>query len=238
MICQENVHAKPERLGEACEQTRASFSAYLDGALDGRTMGQLAAHLKKCTGCAEEFKACRALQDTLGELGPATVPSELQARLRDTLASEIGTGRHLSPVRRLARFWEQTLLPVGTRLGAGLAAALVILGSASWFLGLALPVQADDDRMAHLNAPKFLYAERTPEPLTTKDGYLAVLVEAKVDADGRVYDFNIMDGPSDPETRLRIEANLLQSVFQPATVFGERVPGHVMMTFVTVSARH
>lgn len=224
-------------MSEACEQTRGSFSAYLDGALDGRTMGQLAAHLHACEGCKTEFATWRALQNTLGELGPAKVPEELQSRLRDALASEMGTGRHLSPVRRLARLWERTLVPAGLRFGAGLAGAVVILGSASWFLGMALPVQANDDRMAHLNAPKFLYSERTPEPIATSGGYVAVLVEAKVDAEGRVYDFNIVDGPSDPTTRLRIEANLLQSVFQPATVFGERVPGHVMMTFMAVSAR-
>ncbi len=225
-------------LTEGCEQTRAGFSAYLDGALDGRTMGQLAAHLRECGVCENEFAAWRSMQDALSVLGPAPVPAELQAQLRDVLAGEISTGRHLSPVRRLCAFFERTLVPAGIRLGAGFAATLVILGSGAWLVGSALPVQANDDRLAHMNAPKYLYSQTMPEPVLAKGAFVAVVVDAKVDANGRVYDFELIDGPKDPETRLWIEANLLGSVFKPATVFGEAVPSHAMMTYTTVSARN
>lgn len=226
-----------ETSAEVCERTRAAFSAYLDGALDGNTMGELAAHLQQCRSCADEFEAWRSMQSALSVLGPARAPLELQARLRDVLASEISTGRHLSPFRRFQEFCGRTLAPAGLRFGAGLAATLVILGSAACFLGTALPVQANDDRMAHMNAPKYLYSQAPTDPIVTKDGFVAVLVDAKVDANGRVYDYELIDGPKDPQTRLRIEANLLGSVFKPATVFGEPVPGHAMMTYTTVSAR-
>ena len=85
---------------EGARGARRGFSAYLDGALDGRTMAQLAAHMRECALCATEFEAWRAMQEALGELGPAQVPKELQARLRDALASEIVTGRYLSPFQR------------------------------------------------------------------------------------------------------------------------------------------
>ena len=117
-------------------------------------MAQLAAHLRECADCEAEFAVWRSMQSALGTLGPAPVPAELQAQLRDALASEISTGRHLSPFRRLAGFWERSLVPAGLRFGAGFAATLVILGSAACFLGTALPVQANDDRLAHLNAPR------------------------------------------------------------------------------------
>ncbi len=237
MICAEEHVAVPEVLSEACEQTRAGFSAYLDGALDGRTMAQLAAHMRECSLCAAEFEAWRSVQEALGELGPAQVPMELQARLRDALASEIVTGRYLSPWQQFLSFCRATLAPAGLRLGAGLAATLVILGSASWFLGGAIPVQANDARMAHLNAPKFLYSQSVPMPIATGRSFVAVMVDAKVDASGRVYDYDLIDGPSDPATRLRIEQNLLSSVFKPASVFGVPVRGHAMMTFTAVSAQ-
>ena len=224
-------------LPEGCEQTRAGFSAYLDGALDGHTMARLAAHLRDCSGCATEFAAWRFMQDALGALGPAPAPVHLHSRLQDALANERGAGRHLSPWKRAIAFSERTLAPAGLRLGAGFAATLLILGSASWFLGSALPVQANDDRLAHLNAPHYLYSQSASQPITTGSSFLAVLVDAKVDARGRVYDFDLIDGPDDPQTRVRIEANLLGSVFKPATVFGVPVPGHVMMTYTAVSAR-
>ena len=240
MSCVEEVGVAPEgssELSEACVQSRASFSAYLDGALDGLSMAQLAAHMRECIPCDTEFTAWRSMQDVLGELGPATVPTELQARLRDALASEIVTGRHLSPTRRLAGFFHSTLAPAGLRLGAGFAATLVILGSAAWFLGAALPVQANDEQMAHLNAPRYLYSVTAPQPIATSNEFVAVMVDAKVDAEGRVYDFNIVDGPNDAATRLLVESNLLESIFKPATVFGVPVPGHALMTYTAISAK-
>lgn len=223
-------------LPPSCQQSRASFSAYLDGALDGHTMTQLAAHLDGCASCHDEWQTWRSLQEALGDLGPAQVPAELQARLRDALASEIVTGRHLSPFRRFADLFHRTLAPAGLRLAAGFAATLVILGSGAWVLGSALPVQANDDRMAHLQAPHFLYSQEVPQPIATSNEFVAVMVDAKIDARGRVYDFNVIDGPNDPATRLRLEANLLESVFQPATVFGVPVPGHAIVTYTAVSA--
>lgn len=226
----------PIPLTDACEGTRAGFSAYLDGALDGHTMAQLAAHLRECGTCAGEFAAWRSMQAALGELGPARVPVELQARLRDVLAGEIGTGRHLSPLRRFGFFFERTLAPMGLRFGAGLAATVLLLGSGAWVLGTALPVQANDERMAHMNAPKFLYSQTSPEPIATGGAFVNVLVDAKVNAAGRVYDFELIEGPRDAETRLRVEQNLLSSVFKPATVFGEPVPGHVIVSYSAVTA--
>ena len=237
MSCAEQTEDVREQLREACQQTRASFSAYLDGALDGRTMAQLAAHMRECAECEGEFGAWRSVQAALGELGPAELPVELQARLRDALASEIVTGRYLSPWQQFSGFCRQTLAPAGLRLGAGLAATLVILGSASWFLAGAIPVQANDARMAHLNSPKFLYSQSTPLPIAQGRNFVAVMVDAKIDANGRVYDYEVIDGPSDPATRLRIEQNLLSSVFKPASVFGVPVRGHAMMTFTAVSAQ-
>ena len=220
-----------------CAETRAGFSCYLDGALDGHSMGRMASHLETCGACATEFAAWRSLQNALGDLGPARPPLELQAMVRDALASEIGTGRHLPPWQRALQFAGQTLAPASLRLGAGFAATLAILGSAAWFLGTALPVQANDDHMAHLNAPKFLYSQQPTAPIVAEKACSAILVDAKVDKAGRVYDYDLLDGPKDAATRRLIEANLLESVFRPATVFGEPVPGHIMMMFTTVSAR-
>lgn len=220
-----------------CLQTRQAFSSYLDGALDGHTMARLAKHLQGCSSCSTEFTAWRSLQNALGELGPAQAPIQLQAMVRDALASEIGTGRHLSPLRRVTAFFQETLAPAGLRFGAGLAATLAMLGGSAWFLGTAMPVQANDARMVDVNAPKYLYSLQPTAPIAADTAFLTILVDAKVDSNGRVYDYNVVDGPQDAATRRRIEANLLESVFKPATVFGEPVPGHAMMLFTTVSAR-
>ena len=71
----------------------------------------------------------------------------------------------------------------------------------------------------------------------TGTAYIPIVVEALVDSQGRVYDYRILEGPQDAEVRVRVENNLLGSIFKPATVFGVPVPGHVVMTYTGVSVR-
>jgi hypothetical protein len=64
-----------------------------------------------------------------------------------------------------------------------------------------------------------------------------IVVEAKVDSNGRVYDYSIVEGPTDESVKISVEQNLLASVFKPATVFGVPVKGQVVLTFTGVSVR-
>ncbi len=219
----------------SCALVKDQFSAYLDGALDGKSMQALAAHLEDCALCAAEFEAWRSVQTILGELGPAPLPTTLQAQLRDALAGELERGTHLSPVQRFAAVWQRTVAPMCVRLSAGFAAALLLVGSAVCVIGTAAPVQASDEHMTDLHPPRLLYSETSPEPIATDKRFVAVLVDAKVDADGHVYDYALVSGPNDTATRARVESNLLGSRFKPATVFGVPVPGHAMITYTTVS---
>lgn len=200
-------------------------------------MGELASHLDVCDECSSEFLAWRSVQSVLGELGPSQPPPALQSQLRDALASERRSATYLSPFQQLRAFGRNTFAPLCLRLGAGLGAASVLLGTTIWFVGSAAPVQANDDRLTDLHPPHFLYSGVPFEALDTQKRFVAVMVEAKVDARGRVYDYTILQGPSDAETRARIETNLLASVFKPATVFGEPVPGHAMITYTTISVQ-
>jgi hypothetical protein len=58
-----------------------------------------------------------------------------------------------------------------------------------------------------------------------------------VDTQGRVYDYAIIEGPTDSAVQVRVEENLLSSVFKPATVFGVPVRGHVVMTYMGLSVQ-
>ena len=230
----QNGTNQASEIGTPCQEITSRFSDYLDGALDGRTMRAMASHLDACPSCAAEFAAWRSVQSALGDLGPARPPVSLQAQLRDVLAGERVRGSYRSPWQRVSALWQQQLAPMCVRFSAGLAAALVLVGGSAWFVGGNSAVQADDAHMTDLHPPRYLYSQLPPEPMPTDTRFVAVLVDAKVDAQGRVYDYNLVQGPRDPVTRARIEANLLQSIFKPATVFGVPVPGHAMMTYTTV----
>ena len=102
--------------------------------------------------------------------------------------------------------------------------------------GAPITVQANDDAMAHLVAPQYLYSQVPPEPIKTYRD-VPIVIEAMVDSKGRVYDYSILDGPQNPQIKVRIENNLLSSIFRPATAFGVPVRGHVVLTYTGISVR-
>lgn len=224
------------QVGENCLGVRSEFSAYLDGAVSGHRMAQLAGHFQNCAACAREFEAWRSVGTALATLGPARAPENLQSRLRSIAAAEREQGTHLSLNRRLALLWGSTLGPLALRTAGGAAFAGFLFGCLGWIFGPAMAVQANDDSMAHFVAPRYLYSQVTPQPIQTSHE-VPILVDAKVDSRGRVYDFTILAGPQNAVIETRLEENLLASVFKPASLFGEPVNGHVMLTFMGVSVK-
>lgn len=219
-----------------CATVRSEFSAYLDGAISGLEMAAISHHLESCSMCAADFNVWREVQRSLGRLGPKQPPARLQARLRAALAAERERGAHLPVLQRAMMAWRRSAAPMALRLSGGLAATIVLVGGLSWIFGAPIAVHANDDAMAHLVAPRYLYSQVPPEPISTQRD-VPIVVDAMVDDHGRVYHYSILQGPEDAQVKLRVENNLLSSVFKPATVFGVPVRGHVVMTYTGVSVR-
>ena len=222
--------------GSECLAAQAAFSSYLDGALSGVEMGRVADHLAGCAPCSTEFDAWRAMQTALGDLGPAKPPARLQQRLRAALDIERDHGTHLPLFERVALIWRTSVAPLAVQTAGGMLAAMLLLASVFRLFGPGIEVQANDDGLAHLIGPRYLYSQVPPTAVETGRD-VPVLIDAKVDTRGRVYDYTIIDGPADVAVRRQVEQNLLTSVFTPATVFGVPVQGHVMLTYTGVSVR-
>lgn len=222
------------RVAEECQTARAAFSSYLDGALSGREMGCVARHLEGCSACTQEFEGWRSMQAALGDLGPAKPPSRLQAQLRSAISIERDRGTHLSLPGRVGLLWRRSVAPLAVQGAGGLVATLLLLGGLFRLFGPGVTVQANDDGLTHLVSPHYLYSQVPPQPIES-GREVPVLVDAKVNTRGMVYDYTIVDGPNDPAIRRRVEQNLLSSIFRPATLFGVPVDGDVMLTYTGVS---
>ncbi len=220
-------------MDDQCTVARAGFSAYLDGAMSGREMVSLSGHLDRCVPCSMEFSAWRDVQRALSELGPVPPPVSLQAQLREALAEERKQGTYLSLGRRTLLAWKSWMAPMALRLSGGLVAALLLVCGLGWIFGAPISVQANDDRLAHMVAPRYLYSQVPPQPIETRHD-VPVVVEAKVNTQGRVYDYAILAGPKDAKVQVQVQNNLLGSIFEPATLFGVPVRGHIVMTYAGV----
>ncbi|WP_160115248.1 anti-sigma factor family protein [Bryocella elongata] len=231
-----NEHDAIDGIDAVCLHVRACFDDYLDGTTTGVEMASIATHLEECAPCALEFEELRNMQQALAAAAPVRVPERLQQDLRNALSLERTRGTHLPLRKQLALAWDRQLAPLALRLAGGLSATIVLLGSAVSVLGLSNAVLADDDNMAHLVQPRYLYSQVPQSPVETRHD-VPVIVDAMVDTHGRVYDYSIVAGPRDQDTSVQIERNLLTSVFQPATLFGVPVKGHVVVTFSGISVR-
>jgi hypothetical protein len=246
-----------------CKSVQAQFSSYLDGSLTGVAMQKIAAHLGTCDVCSDEFAAWRRMQSALSDLGPAKAPADLALRLRVALSQE----QARTPRQSLARWqvrWQNSFAPFLLRASAGFASAVLLLGSAAILIGAFAapePVEARDEPADATTSPRFLYSmvesnspqfstdDDTPQIRTHRlkpgeatviaddNSAQAVVVEAFVNSQGRVYDYRIISGPDDATSRAQVENLLLFSVFEPARVFGEPVRGVAVLSLSGVSVQ-
>ena len=221
---------------DLCDYVRSSLSNYLDGAVTGVEMQRIGDHLESCSGCAAEFALARTMQQTLATLGPSRVPPDLSLRLRLAISHE-GARSWASRLERLTLSWQNALRPLVMQASAGLAGAVLLLGSILFLLGAmsaANPVMANDEPLGAMTAPHYLYSVAGIQPVATAEDS-TIVVEAMVNARGQVYDYRIVSGPDGSIVRSQVVDRLLASVFQPASVFGVPVRGHVIMTFAGIS---
>src|SRR3954451_20218428 len=118
---------------DMCDGIQSSFSAYLDGAVSGHEMQEIARHLEgskdpttgaaipPCEDCVREFAAWRTAQNALALLRPAKAPADLSLKLRVAISQERAR-RNSRLVDRLQIRWDNALRPMLVQVSAGVAA--------------------------------------------------------------------------------------------------------------------
>jgi hypothetical protein len=221
---------------QICQKCQSSFSAYLDGAISGQQMQQIAQHLESCAICACEFAALRSMQQSLAALGPAKAPPDLGLRLRLAISHEQAR-RNSNWLDALSLKWDNAIRPMLVQVSAGFAGAVIFIGGIGLLLGMVAapePVMANDEPLGAMTSPHYLYSTVRPHAIVT-DHDSVIVVEAYVNAQGRVYDYNIVSGPDDPAVHSQVVDQLLMSVYEPASVFGAPVRSRVVLTFSGIS---
>jgi anti-sigma factor RsiW len=222
-----------------CNTTRGQFSDYLDGNLTGVAMQSIARHLARCRDCAAEFKEWRSMQQSLANLGPARAPADLALRIRVALSQELAK----TPRNALAGWkvrWQNSVAPFLLQASAGLASSLVLVGTMAFLIGaFAAPeaASARDEPLGMATGPRFLCSTVEGNSGTVSGKGAPVTVEVYVDTKGRVYDYDIVSGPTDEATRAQLETLLLSSKFEPAQWFGQPIRGVALLSFAGVSVQ-
>jgi hypothetical protein len=219
-----------------CTQSKSILSAYLDGALTGKQMQSLDQHLRRCSSCYREYYSLRSAQMALAKLGPARVPDDLSLKLRLAISHEIARSRR-THLRSLLVHVENAMRAFMVPATTGLVATVLIFGLVAGILAVPPSV--------HANAADVPITFGT-EPELQPNGFGftmgpinedSLLIEAYVDASGRVQDYRILSGTENPKDVHELRRMLVMTTFRPATWMGTPRPGTAILSFSKISVK-
>lgn len=224
----------------SCDRVQERFTEYLDGRLNGHEMQHIAAHLQGCADCAQEWTALRDGQVALATLRSVPEPKDLLLRIRVAVSQERARSRH-SVFSTWNLAWKNSIGPFLLQASAGFASAVLLLGTVIVLVTMfAQPEAAQantDEPLGNPTAPRLISLSSGVNNSDISALSAPVVVEAYVNDEGEVYDFRIVSGPNDPETRAEVQNLLLFSVFEPARFFGQPVRGLAVLSFAGISVR-
>jgi len=223
----------------SCSGVQGRFTEYLDGRLNGKEMQRIAAHLDRCPSCAGEWNALTETQHALAGLGTIAPPPDLLLRCRVAISQE-GARRRESVWDRWTLVWRNTFGPFLLQAAGGFCSAVLLLGTVTVMVGMLSPgsVQASkDEPLGSATPARLLYLSSGAggDDIGAVAG--PVVVEVYINGHGQMYDYRIVSGPNDPQTRSQVENLLLLSRFEPARFFGQPVRGLAVLSFSGISVR-
>jgi Putative zinc-finger len=220
-----------------CAEAAQLLSPYLDGAVTGNEMRALREHLDACSSCAREYTQLRQTQQLLSSVGRPAVPADLGLKLRLAISREAAQTRRprFEGLRvRLENTLEAFMVPAT----AGLACAVLIFGLVAAILAIPGQLQANNSE----DVP--LVLNTGPELQQSSFGTMSsinaesLVIEAYVDARGRVEDYKILSDPGASKELLpQVKRMLIFTTFRPAMSMGHPISSRAVLSFSKISVR-
>jgi putative zinc finger protein len=220
-----------------CPQAKRLFSPYLDGAVTGTEMLALQDHLSECGACNEEYRGLRQAQQLLMSVGRPKVPADLGLKLRLAISREAAHARRPrfeGVMVRLENALEAFMVPVT----AGFVSALIIFGIAMVYFVTPSSLQAKNDvPLVMVNTGPQLQPSAFGMTMDSIDDD-SLVIEALVDANGRVQDYRILSDPNDSKGVLpKVKQMLIFTTFRPALSMGRPTPSKAVLSFSKISVK-
>ena len=220
-----------------CPKAKRLFSPYLDGAVTGAEMLALQQHLSDCWECNEQYQSLRRTQQLLASVKRPKVPADLGLKLRLAISRETEhakRGQFEGMMVRLENAFDAFMVPAT----AGFLSALIIFGIAMVYFVAPSSLQAGNDvPLVMVNTAPRLEQSAFGMTLDTINSE-SLVIEAYVDANGRVQDYRILSDPQDSKEVLpQVKRMLIFTTFRPALSMGRPTPSRAVLSFSKISVR-
>ena len=223
-----------------CGEAKKLFSPYLDGQVSGTDMHALSRHMEQCVRCKREYSALLRTQQLVSGLGTKRPPADLALKLRVAISREASLKRRSRFEGMLVRF-ENAVNALLVPATAGLVSAVVIFGLLLGFFALPSQLQASsaDVPLMWYTSPQLEQsAFGTSLANLGNLGDDSVVIEAYVDANGRVQDYRILSQPEDDQSLVpKVKNMLIFTTFRPAMSMGIPTAGTAVISFSKISVK-
>jgi hypothetical protein len=219
-----------------CPEAKRLFSPYLDGAVTGTEMFALQSHLSDCAPCSAYYQSLRQTQQLVMSVERPKAPADLGLKLRLAISREAAQARR--PYEGLRVRLENTVRAFMVPATAGLLSALLIFGIAMAYFVVPSSLRADNDvPLTMVNTAPELQQSAFGMTLDTINTD-SLVVEAYVDASGRVQDYQILSDPNVSKDVLpQVKRMLIFTTFRPALSMGRPTPSRAVLSFSRISVK-
>lgn len=220
-----------------CPEAKALFSPYLDGAVTGTQMFGLQKHLAECAACRDRYESLRHTQQLLLSVGKPKAPADLGLKLRLAISREAAQAKR-PPLEGLMVRLDNAFRAFMVPATAGFLSALVLFGIAMAYFVVPAPVQAKNDDVPLLMVNTAPVLQQSVFSSLSIDAD-SLVIEAYVDANGRVQDYRILSDSSDKQLLPQVKQMLIFTTFRPAYSFTTNRPtsGRAVLSFSKISVK-
>lgn len=219
-----------------CPQARRLFSPYLDGAVTGTEMLALQNHLAGCAECSEHYEGLRRTQQLLTSVARPKVPGDLGLKLRLAISREVAEAKRARFEGLMVRL-ENALQAFMVPVTAGFLSAVIIFGIAMVYFVAPSSLKADND-------VPLVMVNTAPELQPSTFGMMdsidddSLVIEAYVDANGRVQDYRILSDSDKSKSVLpEVKQMLIFTTFRPALSMGRPTPSRAVLSFSKINVK-
>ncbi len=218
-----------------CSEVKSRLSPLMDSAMTDEEMRAAAGHIRQCEACRDELAALSTSRRLVSSLGQQKAPPELASKLQVAMARELARGRVAREESGRDR-WRDLFNALVIPATAGAVTAILAFG---WLLEVLVsaPARGMSDIPIGLYTPPALTF--SPFLSTMSAGSAdSIVLEAYVDAHGRVQDYRILSAPENPGALMpELKNILIFTVFRPATRFGQPASGRVILSFSKINVK-
>jgi hypothetical protein len=224
-----------KKKGLRCAEARRLSSPYLDGAITGAEMLALQDHFTDCLACSRQYRSLRETQRLLMSVTRPKAPADLGLRLRLAISREAAQARR-APFEGLLVRIENSLRAHMVPATAGFLSAVLLFGIAMVYFVAPSSLHASNDvPLVMVNTAPQL--EQTAFGMDTINAD-SLVVEADVDAKGRVQDYRILSDPDASQDVLpEVKQMLIFTTFRPALSMGRPTASHAVLSFSKISVK-